>query len=138
VGRKRVLSPKTVQLMTSTAVHNVRPGWGYGLGIGVIEDITASGVPGSPGTFGWTGNYAPNSPADPVEHLIIVALASGSLRTPEPYGIRFRHSCTRASFARTNRPSDRERRLFSGKPREEPGALTLGIARPQGDGSSFA
>lgn len=75
VGRERLLSPKTVQLMTTAVVHDVRPGWGYGLGIGVIEDIGGTGVPGSSGTFGWTGSYATNSWADPVEHLIIVALA---------------------------------------------------------------
>ena len=75
LGRQRLLSPKTVQLMTTAVVHDVRPGWGYGLGIGVIEDIAASGVPGSLGTFGWTGSYATNSWADPKEHLIIVALA---------------------------------------------------------------
>jgi CubicO group peptidase (beta-lactamase class C family) len=75
LGGQRLLSPKTVQLMTTAVVHDVRPGWGYGIGIGVIEDIGASGVPASLGTFGWTGSYATNSWADPVEHLVIVALA---------------------------------------------------------------
>jgi CubicO group peptidase (beta-lactamase class C family) len=48
---------------------------GYGLGIGVTENVAGTGVPGSAGTFGWTGSYATNSWADPKEHLIIVALA---------------------------------------------------------------
>jgi CubicO group peptidase (beta-lactamase class C family) len=72
----RVLSPNTVRLMTSAAVHDgVRPGWGYGLGIGVMENVSAMGLPGTPGTFGWTGSYATNSWADPTERLIIVALS---------------------------------------------------------------
>ena len=30
LGRQRLLSPKTVQLMTTAVVHDVRPGWGTG------------------------------------------------------------------------------------------------------------
>lgn len=75
LGSQRVLSPNTVLLMTSAAVHDIAPGRGYGLGIGVMENVSAAGVPGSSGTFGWTGSYATNSWADPREHLIIVALA---------------------------------------------------------------
>ena len=71
----QLLSPNTVLLMTSAAVHDIDPGRGYGLGIGVMENVSAAGVPGSVGTFGWTGSYATNSWADPKEHLIIVALA---------------------------------------------------------------
>jgi CubicO group peptidase (beta-lactamase class C family) len=75
LDHQRVLSPNTVLLMTTAVVHDIDPGRGYGLGIGVTENVAAAGVPGSNGTFGWTGSYATNSWADPKEHLIIVALA---------------------------------------------------------------
>ena len=75
LDHQRVLSPNTVLLMTTAAVHDINPGRGYGLGIGVMENVAAAAVPGSNGTFGWTGSYATNSWADPKEHLIIVALA---------------------------------------------------------------
>lgn len=75
LDHQRVLSPNTVLLMTTAVVHDIGPGRGYGLGIGVMENIAAAAVPGSNGTFGWTGSYATNSWADPKEHLIIVALA---------------------------------------------------------------
>jgi CubicO group peptidase (beta-lactamase class C family) len=75
LGSQRVLSPNTVRLMTTVAVPDIAPGRGYGLGIGVMENMSAAGVLGSSGTFGWTGSYATNSWADPKEQLIIVALA---------------------------------------------------------------
>ena len=75
LDQQRVLASNTVSLMTTAVVHDVVPGRGYGLGIGVTENVTVTGVPGSAGTFGWTGSYATNSWADPKERLIIVALA---------------------------------------------------------------
>jgi CubicO group peptidase (beta-lactamase class C family) len=72
----RILSPKTVQLMTVDHLGEVdyAPGQGFGLGFYVVEDVGARGVPGSRGEFGWGGAYHSVYWVDPVERLVVVYL----------------------------------------------------------------
>ena len=66
----RLLSPRTVSLMEMnhapaqvlpygfTAGSLKHAGYGYGLGMRVLMDVSASGSDGSVGEFGWDGAYA--------------------------------------------------------------------------------
>ena len=70
----RVLSRKSVELMTVDhlgAVYTV-PGEGMGLGFWVTEDVGENGKPGSEAAFGWGGAYHSTYWVDPVERLVVV------------------------------------------------------------------
>jgi CubicO group peptidase (beta-lactamase class C family) len=73
---KRLLSRKTVELMTTDNLHGVpfNPGQGFGLGFSVVKDVGARGEPGSLGEFGWGGAYHSTYWVDPVEKLVVVYL----------------------------------------------------------------
>jgi len=70
----RILSPKTVALMTSnqTATLFSQSGQGFGLGFRVLEQPGADGRIESVGTFGWGGAYGSTYEVDPNEHLVLV------------------------------------------------------------------
>ena len=70
----RVLSPKTVELMTTDHIDGRygAPGLGFGLGFEITEDVGARGVPGSVGEFGWGGAYHSTYWVDPLEGLVVV------------------------------------------------------------------
>ena len=72
----RVLSRKTVELMTTDHLDGLtfRPGQGFGLGFSVVEDLGARGLPGSMGEFGWGGAYHSTYWVDPAEELVVVYL----------------------------------------------------------------
>jgi CubicO group peptidase (beta-lactamase class C family) len=68
----RILSPKTVQLMT---VHQIGKltgykGNGFGLGFSITQDLALSGESGSTGSFGWGGAYCTNYLVDPAEKMV--------------------------------------------------------------------
>ena len=71
---KRILSRKTVELMTVNHVGALfnQPGTGFGLGFSVVTDVGARGVPGSLGEFGWGGAYHSTYWVDPREDLVVV------------------------------------------------------------------
>jgi CubicO group peptidase (beta-lactamase class C family) len=71
---KRILSPKTVELMTVDHIGGVSttPGQGFGLGFSVVDDVGERGVPGSVGEFGWGGAYHSTYWVDPKEQLVVV------------------------------------------------------------------
>ena len=71
---KRLLSRKTVELMTANHLTDqaYRPGQGFGLGFTVVEDLGERGIPGSVGEFGWGGAYHSTYWVDPVEDLVVV------------------------------------------------------------------
>ncbi|MDB5881533.1 MAG: putative penicillin binding protein [Ramlibacter sp.] len=90
---KRILSPQTVQQMTSNHLgpeikNNVgvvephREGFGFGLGVAVRTSTGGSAVPGNPGEFTWNGAYGTAFFADPKEKLVVVVgtAAPGELR----------------------------------------------------------
>jgi CubicO group peptidase (beta-lactamase class C family) len=69
---KRILSPKTVELMTVNHVGDLftDAGYGFGLGFSVRTDLAAAEELGSVGTFGWSGAYNTYFFIDPEEELI--------------------------------------------------------------------
>lgn len=71
---KRLLSPRTVELMTMNHLGDVpfREGEGFGLGFEVVTDMGARGMPGSVGEFGWGGAYGSVYWVDPAEELVVV------------------------------------------------------------------
>ena len=70
----RILSPKTVALMTTNQTGTLfsQSGQGFGLGFRVLEQPGADGRIESVGTFGWGGAYGSNYEVDPQEHLVLV------------------------------------------------------------------
>jgi CubicO group peptidase (beta-lactamase class C family) len=72
----RLLSPKSVELMTADHLGDVyaAQGLGFGLGFWVLEDLGAYGAPGSEGSYGWGGAYHSTYWVDPVERLVVVYL----------------------------------------------------------------
>ncbi len=75
---KRLLSPKTVELMSSVFVPDTlpgrAPGRGYGLSVEVVSDPVAAGRRVSKGSFGWDGAYGTHFWVDPQEKLIGVMM----------------------------------------------------------------
>jgi len=88
LGGVRLLSPKTVQLMTTSQtadlapqdrflldrVYLPRPAAAFGLGVGIVADLGAMGSLGSVGTYLWGGIYGTTFWVDPEEQLIGVQL----------------------------------------------------------------
>ena len=72
----RLLSPKTIELMTTDnlpeGVDYAWPGQGYGLGMRVVLDPAALGNLTSQGVFGWSGAAGTHFIVDPEEELIAV------------------------------------------------------------------
>jgi CubicO group peptidase (beta-lactamase class C family) len=70
----RILSPKSVALMTSNHLGDkyVNGTFGFGLGFEITEHVGRSGRPGSVGEFGWGGAYATKYWVDPEEKLVVV------------------------------------------------------------------
>ena len=79
-GGNRILSPKTVDLMTLNHIPSrLRPleiggfgmlGIGFGLGVSVLEDVAAAGLLGSAGLYGWGGAAMTTFWVDPAEDLV--------------------------------------------------------------------
>ena len=85
---QRVLSRKTIELMTSSHLPNgvdlaavapagqfseaVYNGTGFGLGFSVLLDRAKAQIPGSPGQYAWGGAASTAFWIDPVEEMIVV------------------------------------------------------------------
>lgn len=71
---KRILSRKSVELMTvdHTGEKLFREGHGFGLGFSVVKDLGVRGAPGSTGEYGWGGAYHSAYWVDPKEQLVVV------------------------------------------------------------------
>jgi CubicO group peptidase (beta-lactamase class C family) len=76
----RLLSPKTVELMTVNHVGALFAEWptgagmGFGLGFEVMLDVGKNGRYGSPGAFGWGGAYHTTYWVDPEEKLVALLM----------------------------------------------------------------
>lgn len=75
----RLLSPKTVELMTASATGDLSPpplgpGRGFGLGFGVVTDVGLSERYGSIGRYWWGGIYGSEYWVDPHEQLVAVLM----------------------------------------------------------------
>lgn len=79
---KRLLSPRTVDLMSSNHVGDMfngklgRPahGMGYGLLVGIVEDSVAAGLRVPNGSFGWDGAYGTQAWIDPREKMVTIVM----------------------------------------------------------------
>lgn len=73
---KRLLSPKTIELMTTDHLNGIpfQPGNGMGLGFSVLKDLGARGTLGTVGEYGWGGAYHSQYWVDPAEKLVVVYL----------------------------------------------------------------
>ncbi|NKB88435.1 MAG: serine hydrolase [Acidobacteria bacterium] len=71
----RLLSPKTVELMTANHVGDKflwGAGTGFGLGFSVLADLGARGTMGTVGEYAWGGAYHSAYWVDPAEELVVV------------------------------------------------------------------
>lgn len=69
----RILSPRSVDLMTSNQIPAIygQNGKGFGLGFETVERIGANGY-SSVGSFGWGGAYGSTYMVDPAERMVVV------------------------------------------------------------------
>jgi CubicO group peptidase (beta-lactamase class C family) len=79
----RVLSPKTIELITANHVGNLYKNgqMGFGFNVEVSTERGLSNRLGSVGDFGWQGAYFPRFLVDPTEHVVAIFLAQLT-----PYG----------------------------------------------------
>ena len=76
----RLLSPKTVELMTMDNVPagadrtQLPPGNGFGLGVSVLVNQVENGNLGSAGQFGWMGVATTYVIIDPAEKMVSIML----------------------------------------------------------------
>ena len=70
----RVLSPKSVAVMTTNQVDALYPqkGIGFGFGFSVVQRPGADNTLASEGTYGWGGAYGSTYRVDPKERLVLV------------------------------------------------------------------
>ena len=70
----RVLSPKSVELMTVDHVGPLYGSQAYGLGFWLTDRLGRNGQPGSVGAFGWGGAYFTPYWVDPAEQMVCVLM----------------------------------------------------------------
>jgi CubicO group peptidase (beta-lactamase class C family) len=76
----RLLSPKTIELMTASHTSDLPPsglvggGANFGLGFRVVTDLGATQTLGSNGLYGWSGIYGTVFWVDPREKLVAIML----------------------------------------------------------------
>lgn len=96
----RILGPKTLELITDNHVPHGAilledqlgsdPGWGYGLGFGILTNPALTGTLGSIGSFGWGGMAETDFWVDPVERIVGIQLAQYMPRETYPIAKDFR------------------------------------------------
>ena len=75
VGSTRLISRKTVELMTSDQLGKIGPDQGFGLGFGIDGLKAPLAELGSPGEYNWGGFYYTAFVIDPKEDMITVFMA---------------------------------------------------------------
>lgn len=70
----RLLSPKTVEMMTADQVGDLNPGSGFGLGFGITRNLR-EGELTSVGAYRWGGYWYTTFFIDPAENMIGVCMA---------------------------------------------------------------
>ena len=77
----RILSPKTIELMTSNHLEGLGDGThqfndyeGFGLGVSVRISLPKGNILGSLGQYGWNGAVTTFYSADPQEHLFSILM----------------------------------------------------------------
>lgn len=71
----RILSPKTVELMTVNHVGEMFGANGFGLGFSVVRDLGKGTELGSVGQYGWGGFFYTNFSVDPKEKMIAIFMS---------------------------------------------------------------
>jgi CubicO group peptidase (beta-lactamase class C family) len=75
---KRLLSPRTLELMSSVFAPDTLPGRargrGFGLSVQVVSDPIATGYRVSPGSYGWDGAFGTHFWVDPKEQVVGVLM----------------------------------------------------------------
>lgn len=75
---KRLLSPKTIELMSAVHVPDTLPGRpkgrGFGLSVQVVSDAVAANYRVSDGSFGWDGAFGTHFWVDPKEKVVGILL----------------------------------------------------------------
>ncbi|MEZ2332088.1 serine hydrolase domain-containing protein [Mesorhizobium sp. RCC_202] len=77
-----VIRPETAAAMTKDAIPDLEttmPGWGWGLGFGVLRDPLAASTPQTAGTWRWGGVYGHSWFVDPALGLTVVALTNTAI-----------------------------------------------------------
>jgi len=85
---KRLLSPRTIKLMSSVHIPYTLPGRtlgeGFGLSVRVMQDAIVGNHRISDGSFGWSGAYGTHFWVDPKEALIAVMMIQTPIREMRP------------------------------------------------------
>jgi len=85
---RRLLSPRTVKLMSSVHIPYTLPGRtlgeGYGLSVRVMQDAIAGNHRVSDGSFGWSGAYGTHFWIDPKEEIVAVMMIQTPIREMRP------------------------------------------------------
>ena len=71
----RLLSPKTIELMTQNFIPGNKefdPGFGFGLGFAVLQNLAAQQTLGSVGQYGWSGAANTYFWVDPEEEMVMM------------------------------------------------------------------
>jgi len=74
-GRTRLLSRKSVELMTHDQLGKIGPDQGFGLGFGVEGIKEPLSELGSPGTYNWGGFFYTGFIVDPKEQMVVIFMA---------------------------------------------------------------
>jgi len=74
-GRTRLLSRKSVELMTHDQLGKIGPDQGFGLGFGVDGIKEPLSELGSPGTYNWGGFFYTGFIVDPKEQMVVIFMA---------------------------------------------------------------
>lgn len=87
---ERILSRKSVELMTvdhiATIKYPFNNGTGFGLGFSITKDLGIKGTMGSVGQYGWGGAYHSTYWVDPSENMIVVYMTQViPSKTPEDH-----------------------------------------------------
>jgi CubicO group peptidase (beta-lactamase class C family) len=84
----RLLSPKTIELMTTSHTSDLPagsaggPGANFGLGFRIATDLGGTQMLGSQGIYGWSGIYGTTFWVDPKERLVAVMMVQRYPGTP--------------------------------------------------------
>lgn len=75
VGNARLLSRKSIELMTQDQLGKISPDQGFGLGFGVDGVKAPLSELGSPGEYNWGGFFYTAFSIDPKEQMIVIFMA---------------------------------------------------------------
>jgi CubicO group peptidase (beta-lactamase class C family) len=79
---KRLLGPRTVEIMRSVVIPDTLPGRArgesFGLSVRVVNDPIQRGTALSAGSFGWSGAYGTHFWVDPKEKIVAVLMTQTS------------------------------------------------------------